>query len=134
MFFAWDERLEEEVRRASYQYYREKYGLSAHAVADTRNYVGWARAAGGAGVTAQTIVIERIAPLSAADEEYYLEGVFRGYWGHRVQPYLTPGDWEALRALTDPESGRYCLRRPDFHHIQTYTLVRCRGKGNPRVT
>lgn len=124
MFFAWDERLEREVMLACYQYYRDKYNLSAHATTTARNYVGWATAAMQVPATAKTITVERTAPLSESEQHYFLEVVFRGYWGHRVQPYLSAEDWKALQALTNPGSPRYCLHRPDFHHIQTYTLVR----------
>jgi ubiquinone/menaquinone biosynthesis C-methylase UbiE len=123
MFFAWDERLEGEVMLACYQYYRDKYNISAHATTNARNYVGWATAAMETPATAKTITIERTAPLSAEEESYFLEVVFRGYWGYRVQPYLSSEDWQELEALTDPTSPRYCLKRPDFHHIQTYTIV-----------
>ncbi len=122
MMFAWNERLEREVMAACYQYYRDKYNLSPYDTANSRNYVGWAHSAGGANIRVQTIAIERVAPLDSDTDAYFLEVFFRGFWQH-LKPYLTPEDGEELMRLTDPESPHYCLHRPDFHHIQTYTLV-----------
>ena len=123
MFFAWDARLEKEVMLACRQYYRDKYGLDERDTTAARNLFGWMRRAGLKNVTAATIIIERTAPLSAEDRQYFVEGVFQGYWAHRVQPYLTEADWRTLDALCDPASPQFCLNRPDFHHIQTYSTV-----------
>lgn len=123
MFFAWDARLEKEVMLACRQYYRDKYGLDERDTTATRNLFGWMRQAGLHNVTAQTIVIERTAPLSEADQLYFVEGVFKGYWAHRVQPYLSEADWHTLEALCDPTSSAFCLHRPDFHHLQTFSVV-----------
>jgi SAM-dependent methyltransferase len=123
MFFAWDARLEKEVMLACRQYYRDKYGLDERDTTAARNLFGWLKAAGFNDITPKTIVIERTAPLTQEDELYFLEGVFRGYWGHRVQPYLSPEEWAELEQLCDPDSPYFCLRRPDFHHIQTFTTI-----------
>lgn len=123
MFFAWDARLEKEVTLACRQYYRDKYGLDERDTSAVRNLFGWMQRAGLAKVQARTVVIERTTPLTPQDELYFVEGVFSGYWAHRVQPYLSEEDWHTLTALCDPRSAEFCLRRSDFHHIQTYTLV-----------
>lgn len=123
MFFAWDARLEQKVMLACRQYYRDKYGLDERETTAARNLFGWLRRAGLGDVTAKTIVIERTAPLSEADRRYFVEGVFKGYWGHRVQPYLSEADWRTLEALCDPASPEFCLHRPDFHHVQTFSVV-----------
>lgn len=123
MVFAWDERLEREVIAANRRYYREKYGLSERDVTGMRTLVGLLRRAGVADVRARSVLIERIAPLSAADERYFVETVFAGYWGRRVQPYLTAEDWAEVQRLCDPEAPEYALRRPDFHYLQSLSMV-----------
>jgi SAM-dependent methyltransferase len=123
MVFAWDARLERAATDANRAYYRDKYGLSEADTAGIRALLGWLRAAGLRDVRARTVTVERAAPLAPADEAYLVEALFRGYWGEQLRPYLAPADWEALSALCDPESPDFCLRRPDFHYLQTFTLV-----------
>jgi hypothetical protein len=36
---------------------------------------------------------------------------------------LAPADYEALRRLCAPDDPQFALRRPDFHFIQTFTLI-----------
>lgn len=123
MFFAWDERLEREVALACRRYYREKYDLDERETAGMRRLYGWMLEAELTDVTARTIVIERTPPLRETDREYFQHGVFEGYWAHRVEPYLSPEDWAELQRLTTPGSSGHALDRPDFHHIQTFTVV-----------
>ncbi len=124
MYFAWDARLEDEVRRACYRYYREKYGLDHEDISDARRLVGLMLETGFAKVSVRTYVIERIQPLSETDRAYFRSAVFEGYWGSKLRPYLTDADWAALQALCDPGSAGFCLDRRDFHHVQTLTVVR----------
>jgi SAM-dependent methyltransferase len=123
MFFAWDARLEKEVMLACRHYYRDKYNLAERDTTHIRNLFGWLKQAGLQNVTTRTTCIERTAPLTPEDEHYFVVGVFNGYWGHRVQPYLSAEDWKTLSDLCDPASPHFCLRRPDFHHLQTFTVV-----------
>ncbi|MFW9894098.1 MAG: class I SAM-dependent methyltransferase [Candidatus Thorarchaeota archaeon] len=123
MFFAWNARLEKEVMLACRQYYRDKYGLDERDTAAVRNLLGWLKRAGLTDVSVRTIVIERTGPLCPEDEVYFLEGVFKGYWGDRLRPYLSPEDWAELEQLCNPDSPQFCLRRPDFHHVQTFTVA-----------
>jgi hypothetical protein len=74
-------------------------------------------------ITARTLVLERTAPLGHADQQYLLEGIFKGTWSERLRPYLAPIDYEALRRLCAPDDPGFALRRPDFHFIQTFTLM-----------
>jgi ubiquinone/menaquinone biosynthesis C-methylase UbiE len=122
MFFAWDARLEREVTRACYQFYRDKYGLDERDTAAVRNLLGLLKGAGLKDVKARTVLVERTAPLAPEDETYLLEGVFRPHWGG-LRPYLSAEDWLTLERLCDPDSPDFCLRRPDFHHLQTFTVV-----------
>ncbi len=123
MFFAWDERLERAVVQANRRYYREKYNLNEADTANVRNVLGWVKRAGLRDVRAHTLMIERTQPLTSLDREYFIECVFQGYWGERVRPFLSADDWRELQALTDPASPAFCLDRPDFHHLQSYTVV-----------
>ncbi len=123
MIFAWDERLEQAVVQACRAYYRDKYGLSHRQITDQRNIYGWMLQAGFEQVAVKTVVSERVQPLSQTDIDYFQHSVFEGHWGDRVRDYLDAADWQALQALTDPESDDYALARPDFHAIQTSTVA-----------
>jgi SAM-dependent methyltransferase len=123
MVFAWDARLEDAVTMACRSYYRHKYGLSAADLATARNTFGIVRRAGLVNARAHTVIIERTVPLSVTDEAYLVECVFRGYWGEKIRPFMRADDWDALMALCDPASPAFCLRRDDFHYLQTYTVV-----------
>ncbi|ETX04449.1 class I SAM-dependent methyltransferase [Candidatus Entotheonella palauensis] len=125
MMFAWDGRFDKAVRAACLRYYHDKYGLDESDTTGDRNLFGLLKQGGLARVTAKTIVIERTAPLTREDERYFVEGIFRAYWGHRLRPYLSAKDRNTLEQLCDPNSPKFCLRRPDFHHIQTLTI--CSG-------
>lgn len=122
MFFAWDARLERVVTLACHQYYRDKLGLDERVTTRVRNLFGLLKRCGLKGVTARTVLVERTAPLAPEDETYFLEGIFRPHWGG-LRPYLSAEDWLALERLCDPDSPDFCLRRPDFHHLQTFTVV-----------
>jgi SAM-dependent methyltransferase len=123
LYFAWDARLERLVREAVRRYYENRYGLEEHDLRGARNLLGWMRGAGLRNIAARTLVIERVAPLEPAAREYLLEGIFKGTWGERLRPYLAPADYEALRRLCAPDDPQFALRRPDFHFIQTFTLI-----------
>ncbi len=123
MIFAWDERLEHAVVGACRAYYRDKYGVTHREITGQRNIYGWMLGAGFEDVTIQTYVAERVPPLEEADLDYFQHSVFEGYWGEKLQPYLDAGDWEELVTLTDLDSDAYALRRPDFHAMQTCTVV-----------
>lgn len=123
LYFAWDSRLERLTREAVRRYYEERYGLAEHELDGSRNLLGWMLATGLCNIRTRTLVIERTAPLAAADREYLLEAIFRGTWGERLRPYLAPADYEALRHLCAPDDPGFALHRRDFHFIQTFTLV-----------
>jgi SAM-dependent methyltransferase len=123
MLFAWDSRLERLTTEAVYRYYRDRYGLSERQLTGTRALVGLLRGALLRNVTVRTVVIERVAPLRPADEAYLFETIFRDTWGERLRPYLSGKDFEELTVLCDPRHPAFALRRPDFHFLQTFTLV-----------
>lgn len=123
MVFAWDARLEREVNEAVRRYYRERYGASERDLAWVRALVGLLRRAGLHDVTARSILIERVSPLGPADAAYLTEAIFQNTWGERLRPYLAPDDYAELQRLCDPEGPAFCLRRADFHYLQSFTLV-----------
>jgi len=123
MFFAWNAPLERRVDAAVRRYYQERYGVSEHDLAAIRSLVGLLRRAGLQDIEAHTVAIERISPLRPADERYLLDAIFRGTWNPRLRSYLSPEDCQELDELCDPDHPRFALRRPDFHFIQTFTLV-----------
>jgi SAM-dependent methyltransferase len=123
MFFAWDARLERLTTAAVHRYYHDRYRVTERELTNARALVGALRRAQFRNVTTHTRVIERISPLSPADEAYLLEAIFRGTWGERLRPYLSAEDFAELSRLCDPREPSYALRRPEFHLLQTFTLV-----------
>ena len=111
------------VNEAVLRYYRDKYRLDQHELAPQRSLVGLLRSAGLKDVSARTFAIERIAPTAPTDERYLLEAIFQGTWGDRLRPYLSIQDFEELSRICDPQSPEFCLKRPDFHSLQTFTVV-----------
>ncbi len=123
MVFAWDARLERVVTEAVRQYYRDRYQLNERDLTSVRALVGVLRAAKLQNVRARTVMMERLSPLSEQDEAYLNETVFRDTWGARLRPYMVAADYEELTDLCDPQSPRFALKRPDFHFLQSFTLV-----------
>jgi ubiquinone/menaquinone biosynthesis C-methylase UbiE len=123
MFFAWDARLERMTNEAVRQYYRDRYSLHERDLTAVRGLVGALRRAGFKDVIPRTIVIERVSPLDPATEAYLRETIFRDTWGARLRPYLCSEDFAELSCLCDPEHPRFALRRPDFHFLQSFTLM-----------
>jgi len=123
MYFAWNAGLELKVTQAVREYYRARYRLEEQDLAAVRAMVGVLRRAKLHNVCARTFVIERQFPLSLKDEAYISEAIFRDTWGERVQPYLSHDDYQELSRLCDPQNPAFALRRPDFHFLQTFTLV-----------
>ena len=122
MYFAWDAPLDDAVRNACHQYYRQRYGLTLDDTAGVRGLVGLIRRAGLRLGRVRTLIIERVQPLSDDDRAYFSETMFEGSWGERLRPFLVPEVWQRLRRNIQRDSPDYCLDRDDFHHIQTLTL------------
>lgn len=123
MLFAWDSRLERAVVDGVRAHFRDRYGLDEQRLTAVRANLGLLRQAGLAQVHARTFVIERTSPLDGPTREYLLEAQFRGFFGERLRPWLTPQDFSALQRLCDPSDPAFALERPDFHYLQTYTVV-----------
>jgi len=86
MYFAWDARLERLTNEAVRQYYRDRYGLDEEIARAVRGLVGVLRRAGLTDVRTQTLMIERVSPVSAADETYLVETLFRNTWANAFVP------------------------------------------------
>jgi SAM-dependent methyltransferase len=123
MYFAWDSRLERVTNEAVRRYYRERYSLDERDLASVRAIVGVLRAAELQDVSARTVMIERVSPLNEATESYLREAIFRDTWGQRLRPYLSGDDYDELARVCDPRHSEYALARPDFHFLQSFTLV-----------
>jgi SAM-dependent methyltransferase len=123
MYFAWDSRLERVVNEAVRQYYRDRYRLEERDLTAIRSMVGLLRKANLSHVQARTFVIERVAPLSASDRAYLLEAIFQDTWDERLRPYLSDDDYQEMSRLCDPRSPAFALHRPDFHFLQTFSVV-----------
>jgi SAM-dependent methyltransferase len=123
MYFAWDSRLERVTNEAVRHYYRDRYSLEERDLTSVRAIVGVLRAANLQNVVARTVLIERVSPVDAATERYLLDTIFKGTWGERLRPYLSDDDYAELGRLCDPQHPQFALRRPDFHFLQSFTLV-----------
>jgi SAM-dependent methyltransferase len=123
MYFAWDARLDRVTNEAVRQYYRKRYSLSERDLTSVRALVGVLRRANLQNVTARTVLIERVSPVDAATKRYLLDTIFRDTWGERLRPYLSDDDYEELVRVCDPQHSQFALRRPDFHFLQSFTLV-----------
>jgi SAM-dependent methyltransferase len=123
MYFAWDSRLERVTTEAVRQYYRDRYQLDERDLTGVRGLVGLVRRAGLKEVHASTTMIERVSPLSAEDQAYLWEAIFRDTWGERLRPYLSGDDFKELSRLCDPADPAFALSRTDFHFLQSFTLI-----------
>jgi len=123
MYFAWDYRLERLTTEATRQCYRDRYALDERDTTGARAVVGVLRRAGLTKLEAKTLVIERTSPLAPADVEYLTGLLVKNISGEKLKPYLSGADHEELTHLCDPSDVAFALRRPDFHFLQTFTLL-----------
>jgi len=123
MYFAWDSRLERVINEAVRRYYLERYSLGERDLACVRAIVGALRGADLQNVIARTVLIERVSPVDDATECYLVEAIFRATWGEHLRPYLADDDYAELIRVCDPNHPQFALRRPDFHFLQSFTLV-----------
>ena len=88
-----------------------------------RAIVGLLRGANLRNINARTVVIERLAGMDAATESYLRDAIFRDTWGEHLRKYLSDEDYAELSRLCDPQHAQFALHRPDFHFLQSFTLV-----------
>ena len=123
MYFAWNSQLERRATAAVHQYYRDRYGVSEEGLTAIRALVGLLRRSKFRNVWSKTFTIERISPLTPADEDYLYEIILRDLSSERLRPYLSDEDYEELIKTCDPHRREFALKRPDFHFLQTFTMV-----------
>jgi SAM-dependent methyltransferase len=123
MYFAWDSRLERVINEAVRHYYCDRYGLAERDLTAVRAIVGVLRCAELRNVTVRTVLIERVSPVDTATERYLVDTIFRHTWGERLRPYLSGDDYAELVRVCNPNHSQFALRRPDFHLLQSFTLV-----------
>jgi hypothetical protein len=104
------------------QYYWDRYGLRERDLAAVRSIVGVLRRAQLRNVAAKTFMIERVSPVSAADEAYLIEAIFRDTWGDRLPPICrlttTPGSFAcAIRSI---HSSHCCARTSIFSRVSRW--------------
>ena len=85
------------------------------------------RAAGLAGPSTRTYMVERRAPLAPADHDYIQHTVFSRNWGDRLRELLTPEDWHARTRLCDEGSAANVLRSPDYYCLYPITVFSTRA-------
>src|SRR2546428_2090524 len=83
------------------------------------------RAVGLTEVAVRNYLLQRRAPLGAADHDYIQNTVFTRNWGARLRELLTPTDWDARSALCEPDSPKNILRRPDYFCLYPITVFHC---------
>jgi len=86
---------------------------------------GWLQALRDGGcsrVTARTFWLERLAPLSDDERDYLLGSLTLWLDDSERSAYLDPDDLRTIRALADPTSPHYALRRDDVHVLAAVSL------------
>ena len=83
------------------------------------------RAVGLADVAVRNYLLQRRAPLGAADHDYIQNTVFTRNWGGRLRELLTPADWDERSALCEPDSPKNILRSPDYFCLYPITVFHC---------
>jgi SAM-dependent methyltransferase len=78
-------------------------------------------------VTMRSYLLERRAPLGAADRDYIQKTVFDRNWGERLRPLLTAADWTLRTELCDPASPRHVLRAADYYCLYPITVWSARA-------
>ena len=80
------------------------------------------RAVGLTEPTLRNYLLERRAPLGAADHDYIQHTVFTRNWGERIRDLLTVDDWTRRSALCEAGSGDNILLSPDYFSLYPITL------------
>jgi ubiquinone/menaquinone biosynthesis C-methylase UbiE len=113
--------LERRIQLAEMERTREEGGGTSFQARRQRTLAS-CRAAGLTDLTMRTIVIERRAPLAAADRTYIQESVFDRNWGERLREWVSAEDWAARDALCEAASPRNVLRAPEYYCLYPVTV------------
>jgi ubiquinone/menaquinone biosynthesis C-methylase UbiE len=84
------------------------------------------RAVGLTDIAIRNYLLERRAPLGAADRAYIQKTVFERNWGERLRELLAAEDWAERSALCDPASPRNALAAPDYYCLYPITVFTAR--------
>ncbi len=77
-------------------------------------------------VAMRTYMLERRAPLAAADHDYIQHTVFSRNWGDRLRELLTAEDWTERTRLCDAGSRANVLLSPDYYCLYPITVFSAR--------
>ena len=80
-------------------------------------------------VTMRNYLLERRAPLGAADRDYIQLTVFDRNWGERLRPLMSGADWTLRTELCDPASPRNVLRDAAYYCLYPITVWTARVPG-----
>jgi len=80
------------------------------------------RQAGLGSVETRSYLLERRAPLAAADHDYIQKTVFDRNWGERLRPLLGGADWALRSKLCDSGSPENVLRSADYYCLYPITV------------
>ena len=80
------------------------------------------RASGLADLELRNYLLERRAPLRAADHAYIQHTVFTRNWGERIRDLLTADDWRKRSALCEANSRDNVLLSPHYFCLYPITL------------
>jgi SAM-dependent methyltransferase len=116
----WPVELELAIQRAFVQSCRGRYGDSWALYRGRRlartlcaaDLVPWRRT---------THAIDRQAPLTAADRDFFMQ--FFGYLRELALPHLSRDEARSLAALTESGSAQYFLDQPDFEATYLFTVA-----------
>lgn len=84
------------------------------------------REAGLADVDMRSYLVQRRAPLSAADRAFIQHAVFERNWGGRLRDLLSAEDWALRGALCEAGSPRHVLASPDYFCLYPITVFTAR--------
>ena len=77
-------------------------------------------------VAMRSYLLERRAPLGAADRAYIQKTVFDRNWGERLRELLAAEDWVQRSALCDQDSPENVLASPDYYCLYPITVFTAR--------
>jgi demethylmenaquinone methyltransferase/2-methoxy-6-polyprenyl-1,4-benzoquinol methylase len=127
MFLPGHPELERRIQLAEIERTREEGG--GRSFQERRQLTLRSLTAAGLEVAMRTYLLDRRAPLGAADREYIQRTVFERNWGERLRPLLAAGDWELRSALCETASPHHVLARPDYYCLYPITVFAARVPG-----
>jgi SAM-dependent methyltransferase len=114
--------LERRIRQAETDRSRDEGGEFSFEERRQRTVMSL-RAAGLRVESFRTYLLERRAPLSAAARTYIQQVVFDRNWGERLQPLLSPADWQQRSQLCAAGSPLCVLNDPDYYCLYPISVA-----------